>query len=161
MRDQHLRVLLEIRRDFDGGDILGDRVEALQIVGGQEEVDLADRQQDAVVHARAALADGDVEPVFAVGAVGKRLVEAAVLGLRHPIGAEGDLVERLGRGGACQGACPQGGNHEPGAKNRLQRHQLPLWFGDARIEHDPEKWIRFSRKMMLKMLSRTQQASEP
>ena len=35
-------------------------------------------------------------PYFSIGAVGERLVEAAVLGLRHPVGAEGDLVEGLG-----------------------------------------------------------------
>ena len=34
-------------------------------------------------------------PYLRVGAVGERLIEAAVLGLRHPIGAEADLVERL------------------------------------------------------------------
>jgi len=39
--------------------------------------------------------DGDVESVFAVGAVGERLIEAAMLGLRHPIGAERHLVESL------------------------------------------------------------------
>ena len=45
----------------------------------------------------------DVEAVFLVSAVGQRLIEAAVLGLRHPIGAEADLVERLRlhRGKAC------------------------------------------------------------
>ena len=44
---------------------------------------------------RAARHDGDVEAVFLVGAVGDRLVEAAVLGLGHPVGAERDLVQRL------------------------------------------------------------------
>ena len=88
MRDQHLRVLLEQRRDLDRRNVLRDRVEALQRVGAEEEIDLADRQQDAVVHVRAARHDGDVEAVFPVGAVGQRLVEAAVLGLGHPIGAE-------------------------------------------------------------------------
>ena len=70
----------------------------LQRVGAHEEVELADRQQDAVVHVRPARHDGHVEAVFAVGAVGERLVEAAMLGLRHPIGAEADLVELLGLG---------------------------------------------------------------
>ncbi len=80
-----------------------DCVEGLQRVGAHEEVELADRQQDAVVHVRTARHDGHVEPVFAVGAVGERLVEAAVLGLGHPIGAEADLVQRLRLGR------PQGG----------------------------------------------------
>ena len=110
MRDQHLRVFLEIGRDFDGRDILRDGVRTLQIVGGQEEVDLADRKENAVVHARAALPDGHVEPVFAIGAVGQRLVEAAVLGLGHPVGAEGDLVERLSIGRAGERG-RQNGNH--------------------------------------------------
>ena len=95
MRDQHLRVLLEDRRHRDGRNVLLDRVEGLQRIGAHEEVELADRQQDAVVHVRPALHDGDVEPVLLVGAVGERLVEAAVLGLRHPVGAEAHLVERL------------------------------------------------------------------
>ena len=98
MRQQHLRVLLEDRGDRDGRDVLGDRVEGLQRVGAHEEVELADRQQDAVVDVRPARHDGDVEPVFLVGAVGERLVEAAMLGLRDPVGAERDLVERLRAG---------------------------------------------------------------
>jgi hypothetical protein len=39
--------------------------------------------------------------VLALGAVGQRLVEAAVLGLGHPVGAERHLVERLLRAGGC------------------------------------------------------------
>ena len=93
MRDQDLRVFLEQRGDFDGRHVLLDRVEALQRVGAQIEVDLVDQQQHAVVGVRTAGHDGDVEAVFPVGAVGERLVEAAVLGLRHPIGAERDFVE--------------------------------------------------------------------
>ena len=76
-------------------NVLLDRVERLQRVGAHEEVELADRQQQPVVHVRAARHDGDVEAVRPIGAVGERLVEAAVLGLRHPVGAEGHLVERL------------------------------------------------------------------
>jgi len=92
------------------GTFCSDRVERLQRVGAHEEVELADRQQDAVVDLRAARHDGHVEPVLAVSAVGERLVEPAVLGLGHPVGAERDLVERL-RGGR---AAPQGchGSHE-------------------------------------------------
>ena len=95
MRHQHLRLLLEHGGDRERRDVLLDRVEALQRVGAHEEVELADRQQDAVVHVRPARHDGDVEPVLAVGAVDQRLVMAAVLGLRHPVGAERDLVEGL------------------------------------------------------------------
>ena len=95
MRHQHLRILLEHGGDRERRDVLLDRVEALQRVPAHEKVELADRQQDAVVHLRPARHDGDVEPVLAIGAVDQRLVEAAVLGLRHPVGAEGDLVEGL------------------------------------------------------------------
>jgi hypothetical protein len=40
---------------------------------------------------------GSPQPVFLVGAVGDRLVVAAVFGLGDPIGRKRDLVER-GRG---------------------------------------------------------------
>ena len=95
--DQDLGVLLEQRRNHEGRNVALDRIEGLERIGTQEEIDLADRQQDAVVDLRAARHDGDVEAVAAVGAVGQRLVEAAVLGLRDPVGGEGRLVERLGR----------------------------------------------------------------
>ena len=95
MRDEDLRVLLEHGGDVDGRHVLRDGVEALQRIGAQIEIDLADRQQHAVVGVRAALQDGHVEAVFAIGAVGERLIKAAVLGFGHPIGAERDFVERL------------------------------------------------------------------
>jgi hypothetical protein len=58
------------------------------------QIDLADGQQDTVVHVRPAGDDGDVEAVFLIGAVGERLIEAAMLGLSHPVGGETHLVER-------------------------------------------------------------------
>ena len=94
MRHQHLRLLLEHGGDRERGNVLLDRVEALQRVGRHEEVELADRQQQAVVHVRPARHDGDVEAVSAIGAVDQRLVVAAVLALGHPVGAERHLVER-------------------------------------------------------------------
>ena len=48
----------------------------------------------AVVHLRAAGLDGHVQAVLFVGAVGQRLVEAAVRGLRLPVGGEDHLVLR-------------------------------------------------------------------
>ena len=98
MGEQHLRFFLEDRRDRERRHILLDRVEHLQRVRAHEKVDAAGRQEQAIVHVRPALHDGEVEPVFPVGAVGERLIEPAVLGLRHPVGAERDLVERLGAG---------------------------------------------------------------
>ncbi len=95
MRHQHLRVLLEHRSDGQSRDVLLDGIEAEQRVGAHEEVELADRQQDAVVHVGTARNDRHIEAIFAIGAVDRRLVEAAVLAFRNPVGAEGNLVERL------------------------------------------------------------------
>ena len=44
------------------------------------------REQKPVVGLRAALQDRDVEPVFRVGAVGERLIKAAMLGFGEPVG---------------------------------------------------------------------------
>ena len=52
-------------------------------------------KQDAVVGVGAARNDGDVEAVFLVGAVGDRLEEAAMFGLRDPVGSKRHLVEGL------------------------------------------------------------------
>src|SRR5262249_18873353 len=95
MRDQHLRVLLKQRSHFDRRNLLLDRVEGLQRIGAQKKIDFADRQQDAVVDARPARHDGDVEAIFAISAVRQRLVEAAVLAFGDPIGAERNLIKRL------------------------------------------------------------------
>jgi hypothetical protein len=96
MGQENLRVLLE-----DGGDrqyrhVVGGRIERHQRVRSHEEVELAGNQQHAIVVVRAARHDGDVEPVTPVGAVGHRLEKSAMLGLRHPVGSERDLVQRLG-----------------------------------------------------------------
>ena len=99
MCKEHQRILLEHGGDRNDRHVLLHRVETLQRVGAHEEVDLADGEQDAVVHVRTARHDGHVEAMLAVGAVGERLVEAAVLALRHPVGAERDFVELLGVGG--------------------------------------------------------------
>ena len=80
-------------------------------------------KQDAVVHVRTALHDRHVEPVLAIGAVGERLIEAAVLALRDPVGAEGDLVERLG-GGKRPGECCE--RIAPGSIPRLCRSRTRL-----------------------------------
>src|SRR5258708_27824835 len=90
MGQENLRILLE-----DGGDrhhrhVVGDRVERHQGVGSHEEVELAGNQQHAVVVVGAARHDGDVEPVFLVGAFGHGLEKSAVLGLGNPIGSERD-----------------------------------------------------------------------
>ena len=95
--DQHLRVLLEDRRDLDHRNVLLDRREGADQVALHVELDLVGQQQRLVGGLRAALDDRDLQPVFLVGAVGDRLVEAAVLAFGQPVGAEGDLVEILRR----------------------------------------------------------------
>src|SRR5438270_9178997 len=106
MRDQHLRVLLKQSGDLDRRYILLDRVECLKRVGAEKRSDLAYRQQDAIVDVGPARHDGDVEAIFAIGAVRQRLVKAAMLAFGHPIGAERDFVQRLSRGEVeCKAAC--------------------------------------------------------
>ena len=95
MAHQHLRVLLEHARHDDGRDALGDGAHRLDHVGAHEEIDLPRRHQQAQIVVRPALHDGHVEPVFLIGAVGDRLVEAAVLGLGEPVRAIGHLGELL------------------------------------------------------------------
>ena len=96
MGQEDLRVLLEDGGDRDHRHVVGDGVERLQRVCGHEEVELAGDQQDAVVGVGATGHDGDVEAVLLVGAVGHRLEETAMLGLRDPVGPERHLVEGLG-----------------------------------------------------------------
>jgi len=95
MGEQDLRVLLEHGGDRNGRNVLRNRVEALQRVRAHEEVELAREEQQAVVHLRTAGHDRHVEAVLLVRPVRDRLIEAAVLGLGHPVGAERDLVELL------------------------------------------------------------------
>src|SRR5258708_16226296 len=98
MGDQHLRILLEHRRDRDRRNVLFDRIEGLECVRAQVKIDLSHWQEEAIVDLRTARDDGDVEPISAVRAVGQRLVKSAMLGLRDPVGSKGQLVERLPQG---------------------------------------------------------------
>jgi hypothetical protein len=93
MGEDDLRVLLEDRGDVDDRDFLGRGVEGLQEVAAHVELDAVGQQERAVVDLRAAGDDLDVEAAFGVGAVGDRLVEAAMFGLGEPVGAEGDLCQ--------------------------------------------------------------------
>ena len=95
MGQENLRILLEDGGDRDQRHVVGDRVERLQRVRAHEEVELAGGQEDAVVGVGAAGNDGDVEAIFRVGAVGDRLEEAAMFGLRDPVGSKRHLVEGL------------------------------------------------------------------
>ena len=95
MRHDDLRVLLEHRRDFDDGHVLLDGGERPEQVALHVELDLSAQQ-----HGLVGLGDDvHLQAVFLVGAVDGSLVEPAMLGLRHPVGAEGDLVDGQCRAG--------------------------------------------------------------
>jgi hypothetical protein len=94
VRDDHGRVLLERRGDRDDRHVLLDGRERLQPVGHRD-VDLSRGEQLQAVDLRPAHPDRDVEVVLPVDAFRDRLVEAAVLGLREPVGGEHDAVGRL------------------------------------------------------------------
>ncbi len=96
MGQENLRILLEDGGDGHHGHVVGDRIERHQRVRAHEEVELAGNQQHAIVVVGAARHDGDVEPVFLVGAVGQGLEKSPVLSLGNPVGSERDLVQRLG-----------------------------------------------------------------
>ena len=84
-------------------------VKTVQQVAGHQEVDAARGQQRPVVHLRPALQQGHVQSVFLVGAVGDRLVEAAMRGLRFPVGGKANLVVGV----------------RSGRRQRGQRHHKP------------------------------------
>ena len=94
MADQHLRVLLEDRRDGEEGRPLAHVGEGLEAVR-HHHVDPAGEQELAAVEAGAALAQVALDAGLAVEPGGDRLVVAAMLGLRAPVGHEAHLVERL------------------------------------------------------------------
>ena len=94
MGQQALRVALEKRGDHARGDPLLHRVERLEQVRGDQEVDLSEGQQRPVVDHRPAGLDRHVETVLAVRAVGQRLVEAAKFRLSLPVEGKRHLVER-------------------------------------------------------------------
>src|SRR5581483_7030516 len=125
MRHKDLRVPLEARSNGDRRDILRNRIERLQRIGAHEEIDLPDWKQDAVVHVRAAGHDRDIKPVSPVGTVGERLVKAAMLGFRDPVGAEANLVERLRRSGRRE----HDGAHD--TRNHGEPHAPPPWLASA------------------------------
>ena len=94
MRDHHRRVLLERRADR------GDRQALLEAASVCRSSPIATSSWPATsscrrVHLRSAHADRHVETVLPIGAFRQRLVEAAMLGLRQPVGAEDELVQRL------------------------------------------------------------------
>ena len=89
-------ILLERRGDGDDGDLVLDGRQDLQCVG-HGDVDPPRREKLKPVDLRSAHAYVDIEAVLAVRPFGERLVEAAVLGFRKPVGGEHELVQRLRR----------------------------------------------------------------
>ena len=111
VRDQHLRVFLERRchGHHRHACVTGDQHGK---VGAHHAVGLTGGHHLQAVELRAAHLDGDIEAVFLVQAGGHRLVEAAVLGLRVPVG----LIDKLFLcvGGVEQNAKGQSGDGGPG-----------------------------------------------
>ena len=110
--DDGLRVLLEDGADHRHRHAVLYLVEGQQQVAGHQEVDLAGGQHGPVVHLRATLLDLHLQVVAPVGAVGHRLVEAAMAGLCAPVGGKDHLV--LGPGGQRRGS-GQGAGHQRAA----------------------------------------------
>lgn len=123
MRNQDLRLLLEDRRDRDCRNVLQRRVERLKRVRAHVELDPSRDQRKAMVRVRPARQDRHIEAVLLVCAVHQRLIEAAVLALRHPIGRERHLVERLRLGAPY--------NQKQGGR----RHGLPDIQSHPRLLH--------------------------
>ena len=121
MGHHHLRVLLEIGGHDAQRNALLDGVEGLQQIAAHVEVDLAGKQQRPPADLRTALHDADVQAAGGIGAVGDRLIVAAVLGLGEPVGAEGDLF-----GGGCGESCQDG--RERHRDCVIFRHRSPLVF---------------------------------
>ena len=96
MRDDHLRVLLEDRGDDQERQALLRVIDALERVR-HDHVDATAEQQLRGILLRPALADVAFDPVLLVDTVGGGEIEAAMLGLRAPVGLVADLVERLRR----------------------------------------------------------------
>ena len=128
MRDQHGRVLLEHRRDRDERQVLLDELD--RPPAAEVEVQASGHHELHLVHLRAALADGHLQPMSGVDAGGERLVVAAIFRLCHPIEAEADRVLGARRGGAEEqheqsGEPSHGGlNSRCGAPHPAQWHAI-------------------------------------
>jgi hypothetical protein len=97
MGDDRGRILLERRGDRNHRDLLLDRRGDLQRIA-HHRVELARGEKLEAIDLWSARPDRHVEPVLLVGAFRDRLVEAAMFGLREPVGGKDDSLGRL-RGG--------------------------------------------------------------
>ncbi len=88
---QHLRVLLEDRHHRLDLDALAREVERDERVRADAEIGRPTRQHLRHVHARSAFENAHVQAVLLIESQCERLIEAAMLGLRFPIGDESDV----------------------------------------------------------------------
>jgi|GEM_PF-4717785 len=145
MRDENLGVLLERRHHGPGAGARLDDVERNEIVGANAEIDRMGGQQLRHIDARTALHDFDVETGFRVVAIGKRLIEAAMLGLRLPVGGEADAGEAAvvpAAAGTYRQDDDDSNRHRrrDGAQNQIPVHGgLPLKRAAAR---DRRRWYQ-------------------
>src|SRR5947207_9647988 len=92
MSDEDGGVLLEDRGDRQHGDLLADKIERHERVGADVEVEDAGREKLRMIDLRPARPQLHIKAMALVDAGGDGLVEAAMLGLRLPIGAEIDAL---------------------------------------------------------------------
>jgi hypothetical protein len=125
MAQEHLRVLLEMRRDDHRRNVLLDRREGLDHAAAHVEVELADRHEHAVAGAGPARHDRDLQAVLFIGPIGHGLVESAVLSLRNPVGAKGHFGKGLLRQGAACSPAETRRHHSRQACTQLHPQQFP------------------------------------
>ena len=108
--DHHLRILLEDRGDGEERRLHADVGELLEAVR-HDHVDAARQQHLADVEAGPAGPELELDAARLVEAGGDRLVVAAMLGLRAPVGVERQPLEGLRAGRARQRHQQRGGDH--------------------------------------------------
>ena len=120
--DDDLRVFLEDGGEVHHGDVFLRGREGLQQIAAHVEIHPAGQHQGAVVHLGATRHDGDVEAAFGIGAIGDRLIEAAVFGLGDPVCAKADFGQVLSLG------CGGGERQSRCAKKSFVEHGIPPGF---------------------------------
>ena len=119
MGEYGLRVFLENRGNHRRRHAVLDVVKTQQQVASHQEVDLAGRQQGAVIHLRPTLLDFHVQTHSLVSTVGQGLVETSMAGLGLPVGGKNHFLL-----GQCRGQRRRkqsGGQH---AARKWKLHDL-------------------------------------
>jgi len=99
MRHEDKRIFLKERRNRDDRNAVRHRIEGLDQIGPEVELDFSGGEQKPVVGIRPALKDRDVEPILRISPIRLGLVESAMLGLGEPVCREGHFVEGGSRHG--------------------------------------------------------------